>query len=125
MNDQHTNYLLQLLPKNKQWITDLETVALREKIPIMEPLSMHFLTPLLPVSQPRSVLEIGTGIGYSALRMNDGCRGGLITTLERDEHRFNEALRQIKQHRKEENISVIFGESKEILSQRVAKDVKY
>ena len=66
--------------------------------------------------KPTAILEIGTAIGYSAIRFSKYLqKGGIIDTIERDEERAKEAAKNIKDLKLEEQIHVFVGDALEIL----------
>ncbi|GGJ48994.1 O-methyltransferase [Virgibacillus salexigens] len=116
MDEQLINYLSKILPAREENISDLEKKAKIEKIPIMEPISMHFVLQMLRLKQPINILEIGTAIGYSALRMLEAVPNASIITIEKDEQRYQEAIKNIQKQGKEEQIHVIHGDALEQLN---------
>lgn len=110
-------YLQQNLPRNEEWIVELEKQAALDHVPIMDRVGMHFVTQLVQMKRPNRILEIGTAIGYSALRMADAYPNTNIITIEKDEVRYNQALQNINQLKKNKQINVIFGDALHILSQ--------
>ncbi len=62
-------YLLQLerLQEKHPLLEEMEELASRRRFPILNPLSARFLALLSASSKSRTVLEIGSGFGYSAL----------------------------------------------------------
>lgn len=117
MDEMVQEYLTQYLPKNEEWVEELERQAEKDRVPIMDRVGMHFVTQLVQIKQPKKILEIGTAIGYSALRMADASPTTHIVTIEKDEVRYNQALRNIGQLNKEDRIKVIFGDAIDILDQ--------
>ena len=65
----------------------MELYANENNIPIMEISGMEAMIQFLRIKQPKKILEIGTAIGYSALRMADALPKTKIVTIERDEER--------------------------------------
>ena len=62
---------------------------------------------ILEQAKPKRILEIGTAIGYSAIRFSIYLqKGGIIDTIERDEERAKEAAKNIKDLKLEEQIHV-------------------
>ncbi|WP_188453560.1 O-methyltransferase [Virgibacillus oceani] len=110
-NEQY--YLTQLLPPQEEWVTELERQAEIERIPIMDPLGIHFLMQLINMNKPNTILEIGTAIGYSALRMLEANPLAQIVTIERDEKRYHQALENIQSQSKQKQIHVIYGDALE------------
>ena len=63
---------------------ELRKFAERENVPIMKLESKEFLKSLLAIKRPKSILEIGTAIGYSSL-VFDKYSDANITTIELSE----------------------------------------
>lgn len=110
------NYLEQLLPKSADWIQEIENEAIEDNIPIMDKVSMQFVNQIIRLTEPKQILEIGTAIGYSALRMLDTFPSATITTIERDEDRYNRAKELIEAQGKTSNIQLMYGDALEVLA---------
>lgn len=63
---------------------ELRKFAEKENVPIMKLESKEFLKSLLAIKRPKSILEIGTAIGYSSL-VFDKYSDAKITTIELSE----------------------------------------
>ena len=77
-------------------ISQLEKYAEENNVPIMQKDGIEFLLKFINDRNIENILEIGTAIGYSAIRMcmiNDRIK---VTTIERDHERYMEALKNIK-----------------------------
>ena len=85
--------------------------AKENNIPIMLPDGILFLTNYIRENKVKSVLEVGTAIGYSAIRMALVSSDIHITTIERDEIRYKEALKNIELFHLENQIDVIFDDA--------------
>lgn len=125
MDKQLEHYLLNLLPHAQPWIIDMENHAKDHHIPIMDPLSMNYLANFIQIIQPKKILEIGTAIGYSALRMYEAYPRAEITTIERDPLRYEQAKENIRKYKQDANINVIFGDGREILLDLATSAQKY
>lgn len=77
-------------------IQEMECYASEHHIPIMEKEGMEFLLSFLREHQCRRILEIGTAIGYSAIRMALVDEAIQIDTIERDEERYQMAVHNIE-----------------------------
>lgn len=76
-------------------INELEKYAKENNIPIMEKEGILFLLNYIKTNNIKTVLEIGSAIGYSAILMAN--EGVVVTTIERDKKRFEIALNNIKE----------------------------
>ena len=87
-------------------LDSIENYAKINKIPIMLPDGIEFLEQYIKENNLKKILEIGTAIGYSAIRMcvNSDVK---VTTIERDSIRYEEALKNIKKATLENQITVI------------------
>ncbi len=92
-------------------IEKIEQYAKENNIPIMLPDGILFLTNYIKENNIKSILEIGTAIGYSSIRMALIDKDIHITTIERDEGRYKEALKNIKLFNLENQIDVIFEDA--------------
>ena len=92
-------------------VRKIKEYALEKKVPIMKDEGIDFLTTFLIKNQIKSVLEIGTAIGYSAIMMALSNPYVKITSVERDEVRYLEALKNIKKLRLDDRITLIFKDA--------------
>ena len=92
-------------------VRKIKEYALEKKVPIMQDEGIDFLTTFLIKNQIKSVLEVGTAIGYSAIMMALSNPYVKITSVERDEVRYLEALKNIKKLRLDDRITLIFKDA--------------
>lgn len=85
----------------------IEEYAKINNIPIMEKDGIDFLTNYIKENNIRKVLEIGSAIGYSAIKMALVNENIMVTTIERDNKRFLEAIKNIKEFNLSNQINVI------------------
>lgn len=89
----------------------MEDYAKQYNIPIMLPDGIEFLLEYIKKNNIKNILEIGTAIGYSAIRMcliSDDIK---VTTIERDENRYKEAVKNIKNFKLEDRINLIYKDA--------------
>lgn len=122
MNEQMTCYLEKHLSDKVDWVQELELKAKENRVPIMDSLSIDFMLNLIKIQQPKKILEVGTAIGYSALRMLEANPNAEIITIEKDEQRYQEALENIKHLDKSEQISVHFGDALDVIQSLATKN---
>lgn len=92
-------------------IKRIKEYAKVENIPIMQDDGIEFLTSFVDKKQIKNILEIGTAIGYSAIMMSLVNKDVHVTTIERDEIRYLEALKNIKKFGLENRITLIFNDA--------------
>lgn len=86
---------------------EIEKYAKEYNIPIMQKDGIEFLTNFIKEKNIKNILEIGTAIGYSAIKMALVSDDIKITTIERNNDRYNEATKNIKKFNLESRIKVI------------------
>ena len=95
-------------------IKEMEVYAEEKNIPIMQKKGIDFLCKIISKSNSKNILEIGTAIGYSAIKMalvNDDIN---VTSIERDQDRYILALKNIKKAKLDKRINVIFTDALDI-----------
>lgn len=85
----------------------IEEYAKKNKIPIMLPDGIEFLTKYIKENNVNTILEVGSAIGYSAIKMALVDKNIKITTIERDEERYNEAVKNINDFNLNNQIEII------------------
>ncbi len=88
-------------------LTDIEHYADKKGIPIMEKEGILFLKEFIKLNRIKNVLEIGSAIGYSAINMALASDEVCITTIEKDNIRYMEALKNIKKMGLDKKINLI------------------
>lgn len=92
----------------------IEKYAEEYNIPIMQKSGINFLTKYIAENNVKNILEIGSAIGYSAIKMalvNDKIK---VTTIEKDNERYLTALKNIKEFDLEKRITLILGDALDI-----------
>lgn len=117
IDGQLQEYIDQLLPPRKGILADMEAYAKEHQVPIMEPAGIELMLQMLRLKKAETILEVGTAIGYSALRMAYALPSAKIVTIERDEERLSKAKAYIKEANKESQIMTIFGDALETATQ--------
>lgn len=85
----------------------LETSARQRNIPIMLPDGIAYLCNYIKENNVKNILEIGSAIGYSAIKMAMISPDIKITTIEKDKERYQEALENIKSFNLLNRITII------------------
>ena len=97
-------------------IEQIKEKALEDHIPIIMDDTLEVVGKILEDKKPYRILEIGTAVGYSAIRFSKYLSdNGYIDTIERDEERISEAKQNIKDLNLEEKIHIYEGDALEVL----------
>lgn len=97
---------------------EIEEYAAEYSVPIINKISSSLLIDIVKTKQPKSILEIGTAIGYSALLMAHYMPpDGKIITIEQDAARIDIAYDYIARAGRTEQIQLLDGDASNILLQ--------
>ncbi len=103
---------------NTPFLDEIEKRAQAERIPVIRRSTQSLLKFLLAYSKPKSILEVGTAIGFSALLMDEyspeGCH---ITTIEKYQKRIPAARENFRRAGAEDRIALLEGDAAEILKE--------
>ena len=86
---------------------EIEEYAKKYNIPIMQKEGIEFLTKFIKENKVKKILEIGTAIGYSAIKMALVDDEINVVTIERDSERFNEAVKNVSKFNLNDRIKLI------------------
>ena len=95
-------------------IREMRTYAEEENVPIMQRDGINFLVEQIIKKDVKSILEIGTAIGYSTIIMAFIRDNIKITSVERDEKRYLKAVKNVKKAHLEDRINLIFNDALEV-----------
>lgn len=97
-----------------QEIRLIKEYAKENDVPIMLDDGINYLTTFVIKHQIKNVLEIGTAIGYSAIMMALASPNLKITSIERDEERYLEAVKNVKKFKLEDRITLIYKDAQDV-----------
>ena len=95
-------------------IKEMETYAEEKNIPIMQKKGIDFLCKIINKGDIKNILEIGTAIGYSAIKMANVSKDITVTSIERDQDRYILALKNIKKAKLDKRIEVIYQDALDV-----------
>ena len=98
----------------KNLILEMEEYAKEHNVPIIEKESIAYLMKFIKQHDIKSVLEIGSAIGYSGILMASSSQQVKVTTIERDETNYMEALKNVKKCGFEGKVTVVFQDALEL-----------
>ena len=95
-------------------IENIQKYAKANNIPIMLPDGIEFLCNYIKEHNIKTILEIGTAIGYSAIKMALVDDSITITTIEKDKDRYNIALDNINKFNLNNRINAILKDALDV-----------
>lgn len=96
-------------------LKELEEFARRENIPIIPHETVAFFRLFLQTMQPKSILEIGTAIGFSALLMAEQVPDAKIMTIDRNEEMIGFAKENFARLDQRNQITLLEGDAVDLL----------
>ena len=103
---------------NPALLNEIEKYALDTQVPIIRRSMQSLLKFLLTYTKPKSILEVGTAIGFSALLMSEYAPADChITTIEKYEKRIPIARENFDKYGREDKITLLEGDATEILKE--------
>lgn len=106
----------------KEQILEMENYASEHNVPIIEKKSIAFIMKYIRDNNIKDVLEIGSAIGYSAILMASSNQETTVTTIERDETRYMECLKNVKKCGMDKKINVVYQDALEL---NLSEDLRY
>lgn len=108
----------------KEFIQEMEEYARNKNVPIIEKDSITFLMKYIKLHKVKNILEIGSAIGYSSILMASVAEDVKVTTIERDETRYMECLKNVKKCGMDKKINVVYQDALEVnLSEQMQYDL--
>lgn len=107
-------YIRDTIPVREGLLKELEEYAKEHSVPISQPEAIRLTEVLLKLKAPKKILEVGTAIGYSAIRMAYASDAE-ITTIEISDEMADEAEKNIERAGLSHRINVLRGDAAEVL----------
>ena len=107
----------------KENILEMEEYAKEHNVPIIEKDSIAFIMKFIKANDVKDILEIGSAIGYSSILMASVKDDVKVTTIERDEVRYMECLKNVKKCGLEDRINVVYQDALEVNLSNVSYDL--
>ena len=117
-------YLDIISPVNSQTVEEIRSVAKENYIPIIKRDTENLLKFVLKMQNPKSILEIGCAVGYSAIIMLENSDADIVT-VEKMPERVEEAKKNSKYANLEDRAKIIEGDAGEILERLVNENKKF
>ncbi len=111
-------YLEEFKKNDDPLLLEMESYAKEHNVPILSWQSVEFLEQLIKIVKPKRVLELGTAIGYSSIRIaNNLKKKSILTTIEMSEDNLEVASGFIGKSNVADKIELIKGNALEIMPQ--------
>lgn len=107
-------YLKDLIRPRSAIFMEMEEYAKENHVPIMQLMGMDSLVHMLSLQKPKAILELGTAIGYSSMRIASKLKEASIVTVERDVEKALLAKAYIERANLQNRIEVITADALEI-----------
>ncbi len=101
------------VPRLSAQVQELRLAAFEREIPVSDDETLCLLKTLLTAKQPQNILELGTAVGISAAVMLSVCPNAKVTTIERGENFYSEALKNFKSLGLSQSVTAIAGDAGE------------
>lgn len=105
-------YLDNLIKSRDELLYEIEEYANKYSVPILNVHAAEFLEQIVEIKRPDRVLEIGTAIGYSSIRMARNLRRrAMLDTIEKSRDNLEVSSAYIAKAGLEDKINVIEGDA--------------
>lgn len=111
-------YLESFRKKADELILEMEQFAIENKIPILNWHAADFIEKLVMINRPDRVLEIGTAIAYTTIRIAKCLhKGSVIHSIEKSDNNIKIALENIEKSGLSKKIKLIQGDALSVMPQ--------
>lgn len=103
---------------NTPFLNEIESEAKKTNVPVIRTQVQSLIRLLLAMQKPKSILEVGCAIGFSALLMSEYAPADChITTIENYEKRIPIARENFRRAGREDRITLLEGDAADILKE--------
>ena len=95
-------------------LRSIENEAVRDGVPVIRRGTRRALRMLLALRKPKTVLEIGTAVGFSAVYICS-CSGASVVTIENNGERIRTARKNFEKAGMSDRIRLIEGDAEQVL----------
>lgn len=116
-NESVREYLASAMPERVPLLEQLHREATKDNVPIIKHEMEQFLSFIIKLHKPKTILEIGTAIGYSSIVMSEASIvPSHITTLEKSEKMIARATSNIEAFGYSDRITIVEGDAEASLA---------
>jgi len=111
-------YLESFRKKGDDLILEMEQYAIEHKVPILNWHAADFIEKLIMINRPDRVLEIGTAIAYTTIRIAKCLhKGSVIHSIEKSDDNIKIALENIEKSGLGKKIKLVQGDALSVMPQ--------
>lgn len=116
LNPSQEKYIKSFRRDDDPLIMEMEEYAAEHRVPILSWQSANLLEIMIRMMRPKRVLEIGTAIAYSSIRIARSLKKkGVLHTIEKSKDNITVARKNIKKAGLEEKIEIIEGDALKVI----------
>jgi len=109
-------YILSFINQKSKLIKSIENFAKENNIPILSKDASEFLEQIISINQPKKVLEVGTAIAYSSIRIAKLLKpSSVLMTIEKSKDNIKLASTFIKKAKLTRRIKILEGDAADII----------
>lgn len=103
--------------EKEEILADIKKDALKNHVPILQDVSLQFIETILDIKRPEKILEIGTAVGYSAIKFSKYLKGenSKILSIEKSDLMYETAISNIEKMELKGKIEVVHADATEYL----------
>ncbi|MCL2255469.1 MAG: O-methyltransferase [Firmicutes bacterium] len=105
-----------------EFLTNLKQYATENNVPILQDDARRFIEQLIILKQPKTILEIGSAIGYSGIVMLKVAKNAHLTTIEKNEERVSIAKESFEKAGFSEKVNLIHDDARLTLEELASKE---
>ena len=116
LHPEQKEYLDSFNKETNKLLLEMEEFAEKNKVPILSQDSARLMELLIQMHKPERVLELGTAIAYTTIRIAGNLKkGGKIHTIEFSEDNEKLAKAYVKKSGLSKKIKLLFGDAKKVM----------
>lgn len=105
----------------EKYLEKLNEISIKNHIPVIKDEGCDFLIEFCKTNKPTNILEIGTAVGYSGSFMLLSSENSFLTTIEKDQARYSQALETFKVLNLSDRVNAILGDAKQEIEKLTQK----
>lgn len=106
-------------------ILNIKKYALDNHVPIVRNKTLEYLLEAVKEDGVKTILEIGTAIGYSGSLMLNSNKNAILTTIEKNEKSFEKAKENFEELGLTNRVEQLLGDAKDVLDDLISKNRKF